>query len=209
MTTDTPGSDQSDAGAGRPRRAWVGILAVLAIVGLGTWLLTPGAVSGQGATLGGQYEPGDSMHVGLAGMVENDLVVLAASARVVGDAEVLLRVCRRPDPGEGAIGGMRGDDELADFCPDLEPLRRGTRLDAEVPRGDSHDYVLVTLLPTGDGPLAYCGLDLTYRSGLRIGRHRDAGGYHAYWHTGETPPFTDDWDEPVDIPEREEDGPCA
>lgn len=181
----TTGPDRASAGD-RPGVRRVGLaVAAAAVLGSLVWLFSAGAggavVTSDGVGTVAPFVAGQPVHVGQAGMVDEDIVVLWARPRVVGSAQVDLRVCRRGGgPVGGAIGSINGDAEIQKLCPELEPLRRGLRLAAEVPQGDSFDYVLVSLVSsTPDEPVFYCGLDLVYRTGSRLGFARKAGTTHA------------------------------
>ena len=169
---------EAPRGSGSLRSKWTLRLAVAAlIVGVLVWVLSADSLdSHSGISSWGAAEVGEPFHIGEAGMIDGDLAVLWARPRIVGDADVTVRVCRRAGSDQGgAIGTMQGDAELEASCPELEPLRRGTRLKREVPEGTSLDYVLITLVPESGEPVAYCGLDVAYRSGLRFGLARAAG----------------------------------
>jgi hypothetical protein len=181
-----------------------------ALVVLVVWLVSASAVrTSEGVSVGGPFS-GGAMHVGQLGMVEQELVVLWARPRVIGSGEVQVRVCRRDaSPGGGAIGSISGDEDLRRLCRTLEPLRRGTRLFAEAPDGGSLDYVVVSLSPAApDDTVFYCGLDLVYRSGARLGIARKAGTNHAVVFPEGRDPFVDGAGELSALPDAGQDDPC-
>jgi hypothetical protein len=94
-----------------------------------------------------------------------------------GEGEVLL--CRRR---HGHFAVQSGDEtDVAESCASVEPVTRGTRIAAEIPRGTGIDHLLIRLTPGDAGEMAYCGLDITYRAGARLGLERGAGGYYGVW----------------------------
>lgn len=207
-TASTP-REAADAGRRGGRRGTSAIAAILVVAAL-VWLGSARAVNTtQGVGTGTEYVAGQRLHVGQMGMVNKDIVVLWARPRVVGSAQVELRVCRRGgDPLDGAIGSLSGDAEIEGLCPELEPLHRGVHLAAEAPQGDSFDYVLVSLLSsTPDESAFYCGLDLVYRAGNRLGFARQAGSTNAVVHA-KGQPFIDESGETSALPLAEQDDPC-
>ena len=150
-------------------------VAMLILVGalLLTWP-TADALRTSGASSAGPLEVGNSAHVGLLGMVQEEVTVIAVRPVTAGPVSAELRQCVRKD-GSDAIGSLNDPVDLTKFCSSLEPVQRGTVLSPQPPEGDSRNYVIATITQTGPGRGAFCGIDIAYRRGWRPGWQWQAG----------------------------------
>lgn len=160
----------------RPRSrliAAAGLLAV--IIAAALWLVTPKAVRGPVAVVTVPLEVGQTTWIGLEKIVTQPVTVRAVEAVTDADAEILL--CDRAD-GQHVIGSVR-DEDLTDYCARTTPVVAGTQLEPNPAGVDPATYVVVGLTATDTTPQVYCGLDLRYRDGLRLGRASPAGASQA------------------------------
>lgn len=89
------------------------------------------------------------------------------SAEALSDAEADIRVCHRIGPAPIGIV-LPGD--LPTYCSATPPLVAGTVLGPAASREAPSSYLIVGITATEPGQQVFCGLDVRYRQGLRIGR---------------------------------------
>ena len=152
---------------------WIA-LGVLVIGGVAIGGTSGQALSTDGATGSWVAEPGDTLHVGHAGLVTRPVVVRDFGAPTAGAFDVEFWVCE-PRPYAGVVGAV-GVDDIAKHCATLEPLTPGTHL-PEHTSGEVGPYLITTLTLRAPDDAVFCGFDMSYRTGWRLGRQEQVGSY--------------------------------
>ena len=141
------------------------VIAVVMVLGIAAWTITPDAVRSNGGVASAPLAVGDTLWIGLPSLAKQALTVRSADALTDAGAEI--RVCLRRTPGPI---GIVDTDDLPTYCDATLPLAAGTPLGPAGPRTAPSRYLIVGLTATEVGPQVFCGLDVRYRQGLRIGR---------------------------------------
>lgn len=167
--------DRTSRRPGGPR--W-GLAAVgVAVIGLVAMLFAPsGALTPPGG-LTTTTDIGGVDYVGMIGMPTRPVTLLKVWPRTDAPAEVLL--CR-PVPGADPFYYLPGES-IGDHCAQLEPVTWGTDLEPNRPAGDADGYVVVRVDTAGFDTVAFCGLRVLFRTGLRIVYDGDVGPSHVVW----------------------------
>lgn len=157
--------------ANRFRRRVAATTAVVAVVALAAGMaLSPSALSRGGAEFGKSHDVGEAFYLGLAGMVTAPVHLLWVQPVASDGLDAEVQVCRDESPDLAV--GLVPEDEVGEFCTQLDPVAGGTRVDPLPPHGTGNEYLVVRLVPTAEGHHSFCGLRVLYRSGLKIGfRH--------------------------------------
>jgi hypothetical protein len=150
------------------------VLSVLVIGVVATWGTSVQALSTSRATGVLVAGAGDTIHVGHAGLVTRPVVVRDFGAPTARAFDVEFWVCE-PRPYATVVGVVSGDD-IASHCASLEPLARGTQLPVHAP-DEVGPYLITTLTLRTSDVAVFCGFDLSYRSGWRLGRQNQVGSY--------------------------------
>lgn len=124
-------------------------------------------------------EAGGPQYVGLVGMVDKPVTVFGAWPRTNAAAQVF--VCQ---PASDTVPFTSGTAAVvAEHCATLEPVGFGTRLDPNSPEGNADEYLVVRVDTDPVETVAFCGLRMLYRSGVRVVYKSNAGGTDAVWNS--------------------------
>lgn len=154
---------------GRMVRLSVGALAAVTMAAA-AWSLSGDALAGEPVTVSVDLPVGETAVVGWAGAFSEPVRLRTGRAHTTRGLDVRLAICH-PATNADPIGAVH-HDTLDDHCADLEPAQGG-ELRLSDARGQSQPYLVALITRTDTGPQALCGVDLSYRYGLRVGWHRD------------------------------------
>lgn len=167
MTSEEPA--RSPEQRGWPRRRVVILATILSLIAV--WWLTSARSLWGGAGIGGDLAVGETLHIGQAGIVRDDVSLLRLTPNASEGLEVEFVVCHRR-PGATAIGSVH---DLDQYCSQVDPVGTGTSLPVLSPEHGPGRYLVATLTPTQPGIQWLCGFDAIYRAGWRFGWQRDIG----------------------------------
>lgn len=169
MTIDAPRSKRSRwSGRGRVVAGVAAILLVLAAVAGAYWWSHPKVLLG--GTMRGAFAPQPMSafpaHVGFTSSHrgEPETITLRDVDLDLGNntAGFTASVAVCTPRGSGALGALMADEDVADFCSDLRPVRDGVTMRLAAERSD---YFIVTLTPKQPGTAHLRRVDVSYSRG--------------------------------------------
>ncbi|MDP9393049.1 MAG: hypothetical protein M3Q27_01745 [Actinomycetota bacterium] len=150
--------------------------AVVVLAGLAWW----GHPEAFGERLGVVYadtDVGRALAVGAVATPDEPVTIFGIRPVTSPGLDATLSLCT-PVPGADRLGGAAAD-RIGEHCSSLEPVGAGTRISSTQPDGSPEPYVVAVLTRREPGPQFFCGVDVVYRSGLRVGLDRSAGSVAA------------------------------
>ena len=182
LAQEVSASSRARAGsiwARRTRHRWIAFVVVGVVAGLTVMVFGPSdAVATAGAH--SYYDKtGGMFFIGMPGMIDRPITVLALWPNANADTQVFL--CH-PTAREGTLSSGPAD-AVGEFCQDLEPVRRGMRLQPNPPQGDAREYLIARIDTdaASDPVVEFCGLRMLYRTGLRVAYKSNAGSTDVVW----------------------------